>query len=92
MTKNIMQTHGGADIIDMDNGIKLQYVISINPESGEVICACWPLRESLRTPGEIDTYTIQFRSIYPIYAGSFRPYLVHCYGRQMQENKQCAPK
>lgn len=71
----------GTDTIDMDSGAKLRHVVRVDPESGEVVCAHWPLRASLSKPGEIDTHTVRFRSIYPIYAGRFHPYLVHCYGR-----------
>lgn len=69
------------DIICMDTGEHLHYVTSIDVEAGIVWRAHQPPRESLREPGSIDVYPTLFRSVYPIYAGSFKPHLVHCYGR-----------
>jgi hypothetical protein len=82
------------DIIDMDSGTKLQHVVNVNPDTGEVVCAHWPLRMKLGNgfgDPEMDTYTIKFRSIYPIYAGRFQPYLVHCYGRKLSCTEMVAP-
>lgn len=76
--------HGnfGTDVIDMDSGTKLLHVVRIDPEACEVECAHIPVRERLGSDGELDTYKIGFRSVYPIYAGRFKPYFVHCYGRK----------
>ena len=69
------------DIICMDTGEKLTHVTSVDAEAGVVWRACQPVRLSLKDPGRIDVYPTHFRSVYLIYAGSARPYLVHCYGR-----------
>ena len=69
------------DIICMDTGERLRHVTSIDVEAGIVWRAHQPLRMSLADRDQVDTYPTRFRSVYPIYAGAFRPYLVHCYGR-----------
>lgn len=69
------------DIICMDTGEKLQRVTRIDIEQGIVWRHHVPLRQSLSNPEALDEYPTRFASIYPIYAGAFRPYLVHCYGR-----------
>ncbi|WP_159917860.1 hypothetical protein [Pantoea sp. 18069] len=69
------------DVICMDTGERLRRVVSIDAERGEVVCQHWPLRPNLKVRGTIDTFVLRFRAVHPIYAGSFRPYLVHCYGR-----------
>lgn len=69
------------DVICMDTGERLRYVTSIDVEAGIVWRQHWPVRLSLSRPQEIDTYPTRFRSVYPIYSGALKPYLVHCYGR-----------
>ena len=70
------------DVICMDTGERLRHVTSIDVEVGIVWRAHHPVRISLHKRDEIDTYPTRFRSLYPIYAGALKPYLVHCYGRQ----------
>lgn len=65
----------------MDTGERLRYVTSIDVAAGIVWRACQPVRPSLLKPDQIDTYPTRFGAVHPIYAGSLRPYLVHCYGR-----------
>lgn len=72
------------DIICMDTGEHLHHVMSIDVEAGIVWRAYQPVRLSMKDVERIDTYPTKFRSIYPIYAGGIRPYLVHCYGRIQQ--------
>ncbi len=69
------------DIICMDTGEHLHHVTSIDVEAGIVWRHHMPLRLSLSKPEVLDEYPTRFASIYPIYAGALRPYLVHCYGR-----------
>lgn len=70
------------DVICMDTGERLRHVTSIDVEAGIVWRAHHPVRISLHKRDEIDTYPTRFRSVYAIYAGALKPYLVHCYGRQ----------
>ena len=69
------------DLICMVTGERLRYVTSVDVEAGIVWRAHQPVRLSLLNPDKIDTYPTRFRSVYPIYAGALKPYLVHCYGR-----------
>lgn len=69
------------DVICMDTGEKLRHVTSIDVDAGIVWRAHQPPRLSLMDPERFDVYPTLFRSVYPIYAGSFKPHLVHCYGR-----------
>lgn len=68
----------GAPVYCMDSGEKLEYVMSIDADKGEVVIAHQPLRAR---GDELDTYKLRFRSIYPIYGGGFRACLFHCYGQ-----------
>lgn len=69
------------DVICMDTGEELEHITSIDVEAGIVWRAHHPFRVSLKDWDSIDIYPTRFRSVYPIYAGAIRPYLVHCYGR-----------
>lgn len=66
-------------VFDVDAVSKIDQVISIDTEAGELVCAHQPLRVRA---GEVDTFTIKFKSIYAISGGSPWPCLFHCYGRQ----------
>lgn len=68
------------DIVDMDNNTKLKLVTRIDVEGGVVWRGFDPARRDLMDGGFAE-YPTRFRSIYPIHAGRFQPYLVHCYGR-----------
>lgn len=68
----------GASVYDVDRREKLGHVMSVDIDAGEVRCAHQPLR---LVGDEVQVFTVRFRSIYPIWAGSPRPVLFHCYGR-----------
>lgn len=70
------------DVICMDTGERLTRVTRIDVECGVVWRGYDPVRLDLLTGDRFAEYPTHFRSIYPIHAGSFRPYLVHCYGRK----------
>lgn len=68
----------GANVYDVDRVERLALVISVDTGTGEVVCAYFPVR----TDGNrVATFTLKFRSIYPISGGSPWPCLFHCYGR-----------
>lgn len=62
-------------VFDVDRMEQLEMVMSIDTETGNVECYRKPF--NVFNP----TYTIKFRSIYPIFGGRWRPGLFHCYGR-----------
>lgn len=68
----------GATVYDVDTRQKLEQVMSLDIDSGQVVLARWPLRV---VGEEIETYTVQYRSVHPIYGGRPQPQLFHCYGR-----------
>lgn len=68
-----------ATVHDVMQREQLNHVVSVDTETAEVEVAHQPVRPNHR--GEIDTYTVKFSSIYPIFAGSASPLLFHCYGR-----------
>lgn len=68
----------GADVWDVDDKIKMTYVMSVDTDAMTVTCAQRPLRVA---GDEIATYQIRYRSIYAIYGGNYQPCLFHCYGR-----------
>ena len=68
----------GAAVYDVDSREKLYAVMSVDIDAGEVRCAEQPLR---LVGDEVQVFTMRFRSIYPIWAGSPCPVLFHCYGR-----------
>lgn len=69
-----------AHAYDVDMLALLREVISLDTETGEVVCAHEPVR-LLPGTDDLDTYTLRFRSIYPLGADDFgRPCLFHCYG------------
>lgn len=86
----------GATVHDVEGRKRIDHVISVDTERGEVECAHYPIRlkpdaakvADWQPPApypdddEIDTYVVKFRSIAPIYAGSHTPLLFHCYGPQ----------
>ena len=65
----------GTSVVDVDKRETLKMVMTINTETGEVECYHQPFDVFCQT------YTIKFRSIYPIYGGSPVPGMFHCYGR-----------
>lgn len=66
-------------VYDVDSVEKLKAVMSIDTDTGEVVCAHQPYR--VNHLKEVDTFTLRFRSIHPIFAGGLYPCLYHCYGR-----------
>ena len=69
----------GASVYDVDKVQKLDCVISVDIDKGEVVRAHQPVRLA---GDEIATYTERYSSIHPIYGGARRPVLFHCYGGQ----------
>ena len=65
-------------VYDVDRMERLEWVLSLDSGSGEVVCAHKPLQ---CLDGKVLTYKLKFRSVYPIYAGEHWPILFHCYGR-----------
>ena len=65
----------------MDSGEKLRHVTRIDVERGVVWRGFDPPRMDMGKRDAFAEYPTRFRSIHPIHAGSWRPYLVHCYGR-----------
>lgn len=65
---------------DVESMGKIDKVMSIDIGNSEVICALSPIK--VNHLGEIETESIKFRSIYPIFGGSRYPVLFHCYGRE----------
>lgn len=65
-------------VYDVDTKQLIDCVVSITTVAGVVVCHHKPLR--LNAHGEIDTFTLRYRSIYPIFAGYPYPCLFHCYG------------
>ena len=72
------QNAPGAKVVDIDTKAEIKHVFSVDTQKGEVVCAHMPLRV---TPAhEVETYTLRYRHIAPIYGGSPSPCLFHCYG------------
>lgn len=69
----------GALIFDVEATTQLERVLRIDTASGEVVCAYQPARIDHRS--ELQTVTLRFRAIHPIFAGGLQPCLFHCYGR-----------
>jgi hypothetical protein len=67
-----------ATVYDVDTCEKIVQVISIDTQAGEVLCAYFPTRV---VDDDVETYTIRYRAIHPIFGGSPWPVLFHCYGR-----------
>lgn len=61
---------------DVDTKEKLPAVMSIDTASGEVVMAFQPYRV---VGDQVDTFTRHYRSIHPIFGGSPKPVLFHCY-------------
>lgn len=68
-------------VICMDSGEELWQVTRIDVAAGVVWRLHEPARMDLGGSDSFSEYPTRFKSIHPIHAGSFRPYLVHCYGR-----------
>ena len=73
----------GASVYDVDTGEVIRHVMLIDMDKLEVVQASQPLRVNL-LGNAIETESIRFRSIYPIFGGQWRPQLFHCYGRVAQ--------
>lgn len=71
----------GASVFDVDSKEKIDHVMEVDTCSGELLCVSMPLRVNASGDG-VETRTVKFRSIYPIYGGNIFPGLFHCYGRQ----------
>jgi hypothetical protein len=65
-------------VIDMDTGREVGSVLNIDTSTGILECS-W---EPPRVFGDVlQSFDVQFRSVYPICGGGKRPALFHCYGR-----------
>ena len=71
----------GALVFDVDRIERLDQVISVDTDAGEVICCHKPIRI---VDGVVAQYPIKFRSIYAIRGLDQLPGLFHCYGRSGQ--------
>lgn len=71
----------GARVWDIDTKSELRQVMSINTQTGEVVCAEMPLRVFA---DEVATFAVRYRTISPIYGGMPKPCLFHCYGKEAQ--------
>lgn len=70
----------GATTHEVDTKLRIERVMQVDTDKNEVQAALHPYR--LTHDGEsVETETIRYRSIYPIYAGSTKPCAFHCYGR-----------
>jgi hypothetical protein len=69
---------GGASVYDVETKERLDHVMSIDTDAGEVLRAEHPARV---VGGQLATFTQKFTTIYPIRGGGARPVLFHCYGR-----------
>ena len=67
-----------ASVFDVEAMRKIKDVLSIDTETGNVVCVQQPFHV---TDGEVDTATEKYRSIYPISGGDPLPCLFHCYGK-----------
>lgn len=70
----------GASVTDVEAGRRLERVMSVNTDTGEVECCHYPYRIKPGTD-QVDTYTERFRSIHAIFGDERKPVLFHCYGR-----------
>ena len=71
----------GSTVHDVEGRRRIDHVMALNTETGEVEVALWPPRPTA-DGSRIETETLRFRSIAPIYAGWVTPQLFHCYGPQ----------
>lgn len=67
-------------VYDVDTMQRINQVLSLDDETGEVVVAVEPLE--VTASDELATKTLQFRSIYPIRGAGYLPVLFHCYGRK----------
>lgn len=70
----------GAFVTDVEAGRRLERVMSVNTETGEVECCHHPFRIKPGTQ-DVDTYIERYSSIHPIRGMERLPVLFHCYGR-----------
>ena len=80
MIYNPGNVHPGTSVYDVDTKEKIGSVVEVDTESGELTCFHKPARLNPARDG-LETFKIKFRQIYPIFGGSARPCLFHCYGR-----------
>jgi hypothetical protein len=65
-------------VYDVDTVRRVDYVMSVDTDAGEVVRAHYPLR---LVGDEVSTYTERYRTVHPIFGGQPFPQLFHCYGR-----------
>lgn len=70
----------GAVVTDVEARRRIDRVMSVNTDTGEVECCHYPYRSRPGTD-QVDTYTERFRAIHPICGMERNPVLFHCYGR-----------
>lgn len=82
-----MQYHPGnvepcTTVYDVDTKARIDSVVSIDTEAGEVRCHYQPIRIDV-VKQEAETFAIRYRSIHAISGAgqARRPCLFHCYGR-----------
>jgi len=63
---------------DVEAGVDLHQVISINTDTGDVVVAKVPL--VLNSEGEIDTETLRYHSVCAIHGGMWMAQLFLCFG------------
>lgn len=83
----------GATVHDIEGRRRIDHVMSVDTETGEVECAYWPIRlkpdpKPWHAPmveshlDEVDTFVMRFHGIAPIFGGADSPQAFHCYGPQ----------
>ena len=71
----------GARVYDVEALEELKAVLSIDTDTGDVVCASQPVR--LNAAGNaVEAFAVKFDTIYPIQGMEPRPALFHCYGRK----------
>lgn len=68
----------GTTVYDVDTKKVIKRVMSIDIDRNVVTCSGDPVE--VTASGDIATFGISYRSIYPIRGGRLLPSLFHCYG------------
>ena len=70
----------GASVYDIEGREKIEKVMTVDVAAGEVVCVASPIRLDW-TGKKVESDTLRFKMIYPIYGTAPTPKQFHCYGK-----------
>lgn len=70
----------GTTVFNVDTKERIDHVLSVDTHTGELEICCQPTRLHPADDSRVETCSLKFRAIHPIFSGGRLPCMFHCYG------------